>query len=75
MAADHVMALEVVTADGWFVTALPQDNPDLYWAMRGGGGSTFGVITSVIVYAYPKVSVVTSKFTSGTSANVSTDMF
>ncbi|EAQ91882.1 hypothetical protein CHGG_00117 [Chaetomium globosum CBS 148.51] len=46
MAADHVMALEVVTADGHFITASPEENTDLYWALRGGGGSTFGVTAS-----------------------------
>jgi hypothetical protein len=75
MAADHVMALEVVTADGRFITATAEDNPDLYWALRGGGGSTFGVVTSVIVRVHPKVSVTTSEFTFGTSANVSADAF
>jgi hypothetical protein len=65
MAADHIMALEVVTASGEFVTASPGTNPDLYWALRGGGGGTYGVVTSVIVRMHPKISGVTSmlKFT------------
>jgi FAD/FMN-containing dehydrogenase len=41
MAADHVLALEVVTADGRFVTATPEVNSDLFWALRGGGGCKF----------------------------------
>lgn len=37
-------------------------NPDLYWAMRGGGGSTFGVVTSAIIAAYPRLPVATVSY-------------
>lgn len=49
MAADQALAFEVVTADGKFVTASETSNSDLYWALQGGGGSTYGVVTSVVV--------------------------
>jgi FAD/FMN-containing dehydrogenase len=75
MAADHVMALEVVTADGCFITASPESKTDLYWALRGGGGSTFGVVTSLIIRVYPKHPVVTSTFTISTSPTVTADAF
>ena len=75
MAADHVMALEVVTADGRFVTASPKKNPDLFWALRGGGGSTYGVVTSVTTRILPKIPIVTSKFTLSTSATVTPEIF
>lgn len=75
MGADHVMALEVVTADGRFVTASPAQNPDLFWALRGGGGGTYGVVTSVITRVHPKLPIVTSKFTFGTSPNVTAPVF
>ncbi|KAK3290886.1 uncharacterized protein B0H64DRAFT_49194 [Chaetomium fimeti] len=75
MAADHVMALEVVTADGHFITASPEENTDLYWALRGGGGGTFGVVTSIIIRVHPKLPVVTSTFTLSTSPTVSADAF
>jgi hypothetical protein len=75
MAADHVMALEVVTADGRFITASPEFNTDLYWALRGGGGSTFGVVTSLIIRVHPKVPVVTSTFTFSTSPTVNAETF
>ncbi|ORY61446.1 FAD/FMN-containing isoamyl alcohol oxidase-like protein MreA [Pseudomassariella vexata] len=68
MAADHVMALEVVTADGRFVTATNTSNPDLYWALRGGGGSTFGIVTSVIIRVHPQIPITTSVFNFTTSA-------
>jgi hypothetical protein len=75
MAADHVMALEVVTADGRFITASPEENTDLYWALRGGGGSTFGVVTSLIIRVHPKVPVTVSTFSFSTSPTVTADTF
>ena len=63
MAADHVMALEVVTADGRFVTATNTSHPDLFWALRGGGGGTYGVVTSVVIRVHPQIHATTSEYT------------
>ncbi|KAE8441326.1 hypothetical protein EG329_005521 [Mollisiaceae sp. DMI_Dod_QoI] len=52
LGADQILAIEVVTADGRFVTADPNNNTDLFWALRGGGGGTYGVVTSAITKAY-----------------------
>ncbi|KAF4871702.1 FAD-linked oxidoreductase ZEB1 [Colletotrichum siamense] len=74
MAADHVVAFQIVTADGRFRTVSEKENPDLFWALRGGGGGTFGVITSVIIRAHPRMNVVTAKWTLDASNN-SIDQF
>jgi hypothetical protein len=69
MAADHVIAFQVVTADGRFITVSETENSDLFWALRGGGGGTFAVITSVIIRAHPKLNVVTSQWFLDASKN------
>ena len=45
LAADNVVAFEVVLADGSFVRASEDEHADLYWALKGGGGA-FGIVTS-----------------------------
>ena len=44
-AAGNMLEAEVVTADGKLVVANACQNQDLFWALRGGGGGTFGVVT------------------------------
>ena len=46
LAANSVLAVELVTADGRLVRADRDNEPDLFWAVRGGGGS-FGVVTAI----------------------------
>lgn len=49
---DNVTEMEVVLADGTVQTANKDANPELFWALRGGGGN-FGVVTSFLYQAYP----------------------
>jgi FAD/FMN-containing dehydrogenase len=46
-AAGNLLEAEVVTADGTARIANPCTNPDLFWALKGGGGGSFGVVTRV----------------------------
>lgn len=57
MGADNIIEAELVTPEGEVVKTNKCEHPDLFWAIRGGGGSTFGVILSLTVKAYPMPSV------------------
>src|SRR5215475_102572 len=46
IASDKVTAARVVLASGRVVTASARENPDLYWAVRGGGGGNFGIVVA-----------------------------
>jgi hypothetical protein len=74
LGADQVLELQVVTADGRFRTVSQNKNADLYWAMLGGGGGTFGIITSAVVKVHEKVPVTTSVF-NFTSAGIPAETF
>jgi FAD/FMN-containing dehydrogenase len=51
-AADHLLSAEIVTADGRTLTADADRHPDLFWALRGGGGN-FGIVTALEFRLHP----------------------
>ena len=57
MSCDNVEGFTLVTADGSLVHADANENPDLFWALRGGGGN-FGVVTEFEVNLHPLTAVV-----------------
>ncbi|KAI0526513.1 putative 6-hydroxy-D-nicotine oxidase [Xylaria bambusicola] len=79
MGADQVLSIDIVLPNGRFITADKKNHPDIFWAVRGGGGGTFGVVTSMTVKVHPKsvYSGLTFFVTSGNDslANVTTEAF
>ncbi|NUR85799.1 MAG: FAD-binding oxidoreductase [Nonomuraea sp.] len=62
LALDNLVAAEVVTAGGDLVRASATDDPDLFWAIRGGGGN-FGVVTAFEFAAHPTTDVFYGRIT------------
>jgi len=57
LSVDNIVSADVVLADGSFVTADDNENSDLFWAIRGGGGN-FGVVTSLTFQLHPVDTVI-----------------
>ncbi len=56
LSIDNLLSVDMVLADGSFVTANRNNNEDLFWAVRGGGGN-FGIVTSFLFQARPVATV------------------
>lgn len=63
LGADQVLEWEAVTPRGQYLVATPDRNADLYWALAGGGGSTYAAVLSVTLKAFPDVKVAGATFT------------
>jgi FAD/FMN-containing dehydrogenase len=57
LSIDNILGAQVVLADGSVVNANENENPDLHWAIRGGGGN-FGVVTQLTLQLHPVAMVV-----------------
>ena len=60
LACDNITSIDLVTADGTFVTTNESEHPDLFWAMRGAGAN-FGVVTSIEYRLHPVQTVLAGK--------------
>jgi FAD/FMN-containing dehydrogenase len=63
LGADHLLAARVLLSDGRTVRAAADEHPDLFWALRGAGGGSFGVVLSVELRTRPAVPLVTLRAT------------
>jgi hypothetical protein len=52
LTVDNLLSVEIVTADGQFLTASPTQNSELFWGVRGGGGN-FGIVTTFEFQLHP----------------------
>jgi len=66
LACDNLLSADVVTADGRLLIANDDENPDLFWAIRGGGGN-FGVVTRLDFRLYPVLPLHNARFDFGWS--------
>lgn len=73
MGADNLLEATIVTPSGDILVANPCQNSDIFFAIRGGGGGTYGVVTEVVVRTYPDPKTTKAVFQlSTTGPNVTT---
>jgi FAD/FMN-containing dehydrogenase len=72
LTCDHLVSATAVTADGRVVTTSAQQEPDLFWALRGGGGGNFAIVTEFVFTTVPApdVTVFSLQYPAGAAADV-----
>ncbi|CUS10781.1 unnamed protein product [Tuber aestivum] len=76
LGADQTLEFEVVTGEGKHVNASKTENTDLYWALSGGGGGTYGVVTSMTVKAHKDAPMTVTQYSfRTTTGDTSMDNF
>lgn len=66
---DNAVEFDVVTADGQFRTINQCNDPELFWAMRGGGGGSFAILINYRMQLYPAVKINVFSFTANFTQN------
>ncbi|GAC75285.1 hypothetical protein PANT_14d00123 [Moesziomyces antarcticus T-34] len=72
LAVDNLLEARIVTSDGRLYIANEVSNPDLFWALRGGGGATWGVVTSVTYKTRPQTTIYQLSFSTLTNVSEAT---
>ena len=75
LGADQLLEAQLVLASGKVVTVNECENPDLFFAIRGGGPSTFGIVVSAVIKAHPTSSVAAQVFEFAPRSTNNTDAF
>jgi hypothetical protein len=76
MGVDHLLEATIVTPNGQVLLANPCQDKDLFFAIRGGGGGTYGIVTEIVVKTYPtpKTTLHTFRVTS-LGSNTTTEFY
>jgi FAD/FMN-containing dehydrogenase len=75
MGVDQLLQATLVTPTGEILTASACENTELFYALRGGGGGTFGVVTEVVVRTYPTPKTTRYSFTVSSRASTTSAEF
>ncbi|OBZ77454.1 6-hydroxy-D-nicotine oxidase, partial [Grifola frondosa] len=62
LGVDNVLEIAMVTSTGDYLIANAHQHPDLFWALRGGGGGTYGIVTSVTYRTHPSLPLIGAYF-------------
>ncbi|KAI0635699.1 FAD-binding domain-containing protein [Trametes polyzona] len=75
LGVDNVLEITLVTSTGDHLTANAYQNSDLFWALRGGGGGTFGVVTSATYRTHQSVPIIGASFSFSGNRSTSNSAF